>query len=129
MSDQCNSQCCRSCCDKARFAAYAIGIIGALCLVGWMTWYVAAKTRPPGVDLARADLRKKNLVEVRGVDKVALESYDWVDKSKGIVRLPIQRSLELSLQWGQDPAAAKSNLVARVEKANAKAPAVPNQYE
>jgi len=55
-----------------------------------------------------------------------------VNKDKGIVRLPIQRAVELTLQEWQNPAAARSNLISRVDKATAvppKAPEKPNPFE
>ena len=50
-------------------------------------------------------------------------------KGKGIVRLPVQRAVELTLQEWQNPGAARSNLISRVEKATALPPAKPNPYE
>ena len=43
------------------------------------------------------------------------------------MRIPIDRAVELSLKLWQDPAAARSNLIARVEKATAVPP--PQQLE
>jgi hypothetical protein len=46
-----------------------------------------------------------------------LEKYDWQDQAKGFVRIPIERAKELVLEEWQDPAAARSNLMARAAKA------------
>jgi len=48
------------------------------------------------------------------------------------VRLPIAEAKKLALRDWQNPAAARSNLIARVEKATAappKAPEKPNPFE
>lgn len=115
--------------DAAQLAAWLIGIAGTLLIVGWLAWLVAQRTRPPGVDQVRAELRRKNLAELRAENQAALTSYGWVDPTKGIVRLPVDRAVELTLQLWQDPAAGRSNLLARVAKATAKAPEKANPYE
>ena len=54
-----------------------------------------------------------------------LTTYGWVDQPKGVVRLPIAEAMQLTLRDWQNPAAARSNLIARVEKATAAPPAAP----
>ena len=61
-----------------------------------------------------------------------LTTYGWVDQPKGVVRLPIADAMQLVLRDWQNPAAARSNLIARVEKATAAppvAPAKPSAFE
>jgi len=36
-----------------------------------------------------------DLDSVRGNEQAVLESYDWVDRSNGVVRIPIDRAMEL----------------------------------
>jgi len=89
-------------------------------------------TQPAPVGANRVEERHKFLQDQRAADAKALNEYDWMDKDKGIVRLPVQRAVELTLQEWQNPAAARSNLISRVEKATAappKAPEKPNIYE
>src|SRR5881392_4535422 len=45
----------------------------------------------------RAEERVKKLNDVRDEEAKALTSYAWVDKSKGTVRLPIDRAMELTV--------------------------------
>lgn len=115
--------------DTARLAAWCIGVAGTFLIVGWLAWLVAERTRPAGVDQARAELRRKNLGELRAANEAALASYGWLDPTKGIVRLPVQRAVELSLQLWQDPAAARAELLSRLDKATAKPPEKPSEYE
>ena len=37
---------------------------------------------------------------LRGAEEVALHSYGWVDRRKGIVRIPIERAIELVAEKG-----------------------------
>lgn len=45
----------------------------------------------------RADERMKKLADLQAEDAKALNSYAWIDKNKGTVRLPIERAMELTL--------------------------------
>src|SRR5438477_8629468 len=45
----------------------------------------------------RAEERMKKLKDARDEEAKALASYAWVDKSKGTVRLPIDRAMELTV--------------------------------
>ena len=76
--------------------------------------------------------RKKNLAELRAVEAEALNTYGWVDQGKGVVRLPVARAMEITLLEYQNPVAARSNRVARADKAAVpapKAPETPNAFE
>jgi hypothetical protein len=80
----------------------------------------------------RAEERRKNLITARAEADQALKNYGWQDQAKGLVRLPVERAMEVALQEMQNPQAARSNLIARVEKATApapKAPEKPSEFE
>ena len=111
------------------FTAYAIAIVGTFLIMAALVWWMYHYTHPAPLGADRAQERYKNLREVRDADAKLLNEYDWQDKTKEIVRLPIARAMELTVQEWQNPAAARSNLVARVEKATAAAPPKPNIYE
>lgn len=118
--------------DAARWTVYAIGILGTFLIVALLVLAMQHYTRPAPVGANRVEERHKFLRDQRAADAKALSEYDWVDRDKGIVRLPVQRALELTLQEWQHPAAARSNLISRVDKATAappKAPEKPNIYE
>jgi hypothetical protein len=70
---------------------------------------------------------------LRAAEAQALNTPAWIDKGKGLVRLRIQDAMQLvEREWGQNPAAARSNLIARVEKATAPQPKgaeKPSAYE
>lgn len=42
----------------------------------------------------------KDLAEMREAEQKALTTYGWVDRQKGIVRVPIDRAMQLTLQRG-----------------------------
>ena len=113
--------------------AWAIGILGTFLLVAALVWAMRHYSQPAPLGEDRAAVRAKALAELRAAEAEALEQPGWVDATKGIVRLPIAAAMKIvERDWGQNPAAARSNLVARVEKANVappKAPEKPSPFE
>ena len=105
--------------------AYAIGILGSLLIVAALVWAMQRYAQPPPLGQDRVAVRKKALADLRAAEATELENYGWLDQPKGVVRLPIAEAMQLSLRDWQNPAAARSNLIARVEKATAAPPAAP----
>jgi hypothetical protein len=112
--------------------AYVIGILGSLLIVAALVWAMQRYAQPLPLGQDRAAVRKKALAELRAAEASELTTYGWVDQPKGVVRLPIAEAMQLALRDWQNPAAARSNLIARVEKATAAppvAPAKPSAFE
>ena len=123
-----------SCCsEKVRSTfAYFVAAVGAFLIVAVLVWQTRKLIQPPPLGEDRIAVRVKNLAEVRGLDSQALTTMGCVDQGKGIVRLPIETALKLAERDWQNPAQARSNLIARVEKATfvpPPPPAKPSQYE
>jgi hypothetical protein len=76
----------------------------------------------PAINADRAAVRAKALAEIRAAGTQALNQPGWIDENRGLVRLPISVAMQIAEHEWQDPAAARSNLTARVEKATAPAP-------
>ena len=109
-----------------------LGILAAFLVVAVLVGVMLSYNRPPPLDQGRVAQRKAALAEIRQASAQALSQNDWVDQNKGMVRLNITNAMELTLKEYQNPAAARSNLIARAEKAFAAPPAppaVPNKYE
>ena len=119
------------CCGTA--LAYIIGILGSFLIVGALVWAMYHFTQPAPLGEDRAAVRAKALMELRAAETEALNNPGWIDQPKGIVRLPIEDAMKMvERDWGQNPAAARSNLISRVEKATApppKVPEKPSQFE
>jgi hypothetical protein len=111
---------------------YIAGILGCFLIVAALVWAMRHYTRPAPLGEDRVAVRKKALAELRASEAEELNTYGWLDQGKGVVRLPIAEAMKLALREWQNPAAARSNLIARVEKATAlppKAPEKPNPFE
>jgi hypothetical protein len=75
-------------------------------------------TQAPPLNANRAAERAKALADIRAVETDALNNVGWIDPTKGLVRLPIDEAMKLVEVAWRNPSAARSNLIARVEKAN-----------
>lgn len=82
---------------------------------------------PPPVDAERRAERARALAELRAAENEALQNPAWIDPAKGLVRLPIDVAMELTAREWQNPAQARSNLIARVEQATAVPPPPPQK--
>ena len=112
--------------------AYFFGILGSFLIVAALAWAIHRYTQPPPLGEDRAEVRRKNLAELRAAEAEALHSTGWIDQSKGLVRLRIEDAMKLVERQWQNPSAARSNLIERVEKATAappKAPEKPSAFE
>jgi hypothetical protein len=129
MSCSTENQSC-GCCGIRWSYLFAVG--GAFLIVALLVWAMRHYTTPPPLAAQRAAEREKNLADLRAAEAVALNSYGWIDQGKGVVRLTVDRAVELTAAAGADPAAFRKDLIARVEKATAvppKAPEKPSAFE
>ena len=59
---------------------------------------VAATPHGNNYEQKRAEARKKKLNDARNAAAQELNSYGWVDKGKGVARIPIDRAMQLTLR-------------------------------
>jgi len=106
-------------------AAAALGFIIAGFIVAVLILAMKHASHPPAIDADRAAVRAKALADLRVAESNALNQAGWIDRNRGLVRLPISVAMQITENEWQNPIAAYSNLIARVEKATAPAPATP----
>ena len=102
-----------------------VGFLIACFLFAVIVAAVKFSTTVPAIDADRAAVRVKALAEIRATETRALNHPGWINQDRGLVRLPIAVAMQITEREWQDPAAARSNLTARVEKAAAPAPQAP----
>lgn len=111
-----------------RNLAYATGILGSFLIFGALVWAMRHYTQPLPLDQERVALHAKAFADMRGAEAEGLSTPAWIEQSKGLVRLPIGDAMELVVrEWGRNPAAARSNLITRMEKVTAPRPKAPEQ--
>jgi hypothetical protein len=119
---------------KNRFCL-VLAIAGTFLIVAALVGIMRKYTQPAPLGAARIQERKKDLAEIQAANAEALNNYGWQDQAKGLVRLKIAEAMRLTVQEYQIPAAARSNLIARADKAFAppppapKVPEKPNPFE
>jgi hypothetical protein len=118
-------------CNCGAVVAYSLAVLGAFLIVGGLVWVMYAYTRPEPLGEDRAAFRRKTLADVQQADADVLytPTYVWADRDKGIVRLPIKDAEQLALRLWQDPAAARTNLISRVERAFYVPPPPPTKFD
>lgn len=104
--------------SRINFGIYFVAALGAFLIVGGLAWLLYARTRPATLNQARIEERLKNLRDITVTSTDALNTYGWQDQTKQLVRLPITNAMDLVVREWKNPAAGRSNLLARLEKAN-----------
>lgn len=128
MSDETKSDCC----GRGKWWVVGLVLLATLLIVGVLIQAMIKYTTPAPLNAERAAFRKKTLVELRAANLEAMTTYGWVDQSRGIVRLPIEQAMKLTVAEWQDPAAGRAGLLARQARASAplpKAPEKPSAFE
>ena len=115
-----------------RASAAAVGLIIASVIFAFITVGLKLVLPVTAIDAARAAERTKALADMRVNEEKTLTTIGWIDRPRGIVRLPVETALPLAAQLWQNPAAARAELIARQEKARAdlpKASEKPSAFE
>jgi hypothetical protein len=108
----------KNCCSGAGKIAYAAAVLGAILIVVFLDRQLKKYTAAPAMNAGRAEERSKALSEIRNTEADALNNTGWIDPTKGIVRLKIEDAMALTESQWKNPAAARADLIKRVEKAN-----------
>lgn len=115
-------------CCSGRSLAILVAVLGACLIFVALVWITKKYTLPStAVDEARKVERAKARAELTAAEAQALKQVGWIDAGKGIVRLPIAEAMQLAEREWRNPAQARANLIARVEKATAPPPKPPEE--
>lgn len=118
--------------SSSQKAVSFLGILGAFLVVGLLIYVMKQTVPAPALNEARVKERKAALAELRDASAKAMNSYEVVDPNTNSVRLTVERAMELTIEEYKNPGAARSNLVAKAERANIpppKPPETPSKYE
>lgn len=96
--------------DKTGFWVTFLAALGCfvIFLLVLFVAYIPQRRTAPEVDLSKVppeeqwkytpEGRRAHLDELRAHEQAVATSYAWIDKNKGIVQLPIDRAMQLTLQ-------------------------------
>jgi hypothetical protein len=115
--------------SRCRMCLTIVVCVATFLLMAFLVNRMVKITRPEPVGVARATERavEGGKIRAEGVEKS--KSWGYVDAPRGIVRLPVEDAVKLTLQGYQKPAAFKADLAARLEKASVAPPKPKNDYE
>ncbi|MGH7977171.1 MAG: hypothetical protein ACREDS_01760 [Limisphaerales bacterium] len=102
----------------------AIGFIVASVIFAVLVVIVRFSVHVPAIDADREAAISKALFEIRTNEVASLNNAGWIDKARGIVRLPIATAMQIAGRNWQNPTNARADLIARAEKASAPLPKV-----
>jgi|SRR5437868_13760198 len=106
-----------------------LAITGTFLIVAAILYVTRQYTRPAPLGANRIQERQKFLAEIQAANTDGLNNYAWLDQAKGWIRLPITNAMDLTIREYRNPAAARSNLAMRADKAFAPPPPVPKAPE
>jgi hypothetical protein len=82
---------------RAPFSAW-LGVVLLFALFGVIVLVIVGPSpRKDDYEIKRAKAREEKLKTLREEDVKALTTYGWIDKNKGIARIPIEHAMELAL--------------------------------
>ena len=73
------------------------GLVMILLFSGFVIFLISEGESIPNVEDVHAQARLKNLTDLNTENQKVLTQYRWVDKSKGVVGVPIDRAVDLVL--------------------------------
>ena len=111
--------------NRVSLSVIITSLVMMLLFVGLAAFLVSQRENIPTVDEQTAEVRLKNLAELNAENQKFLTQYHWVDKSKGVVGIPIDRAMDLvvaQLQANKPHAAGPINPPAAAPAAASPAP-------
>jgi len=83
--------------QPALWPFFLAGLVMILLFWGINKWLMDGVGNPEPEEAARAEVRIKNLADLRTENAAKLEKYAWVDRAKGTVQIPIPQAMDLVL--------------------------------
>ena len=103
-----------------RASGAAVGFIIASLIFVALVVVVKFSIHVPAVDADRSAAISKALFEIRTNEAASLSNAGWIDRPRGIVRLPIETAMQIVGRT--DPASVRATLVWREKRASTPAP-------
>ena len=82
---------------KSSTPVIVTGLVMVLLFCGFALFLVSQGQSIPNVEEVNAQVRLKNLADLNSENQKVLTQYHWMDKSKGVVGVPIDRAMDLVL--------------------------------
>jgi hypothetical protein len=115
--------------DVNHASGAAVGFVIASVIFIVLVVIVKLSMAVPAIDADRATAISQALYQIHTNEIASLNSAGWIDRQRGIVRLPIDTAMQMAAQQWQNPSQARADLIARAQKATAPVPKAPNPFQ
>src|SRR3954470_3960487 len=103
-----------------------IGVVLLFAFFGLLALVIVrASPRGDSYEMKRAKARTEKLEAAQKENAAALTTYGWVDKTKGIARIPIENAMQLTMAELAQKKPAPANPIAAPATTPASQPAAP----
>lgn len=89
--------------SNAKYIRGALGIVILISAVAGLAILLYFTNRPEPLNLEIVKERKAKLAEVNAKQDELISKYGWIDKPKGIVQIPIEQSMKLTVEALRNP--------------------------
>jgi hypothetical protein len=108
---------------------YVVSILATFLLMAFLVRQMVRVTNPAPIGAERGAVRAKDNAEIRAAGANAAVSWGYANQPVGIVRLPIEEAMKITVQGYQNAAEFRKDMLAREEKASAPPPKAKNEFE
>lgn len=74
-----------------------LGAIGSLLIFAFILYFAYLPLRPESADATAKRERQERFAEHRAKEKSLAENYRWVNEPAGVVRIPVERAMQLTV--------------------------------
>jgi hypothetical protein len=114
---------------KSSLAISAVGVLGALAVVGFVVSRVSSAVKPADINEPRRLERLKFRDEVAHATTGTLTNAAVIDADRGTYRIPLESAKEIVLREWKTPSDGRKALLERLDKATAKLPETVSDFE
>lgn len=84
--------------SRTNFLLTFAGALGSILLFVIILLITYVPERPSSVNAAQAQARTERLQELQAKHRQELTTYEVIDRTEGVVRIPIDRAMELTVR-------------------------------
>ena len=114
---------------KGKLAITVVAVLATFLLMAFLVRQMVKFTQPAPVGASIGTARAEENAKIRAAGVDAAKNWGYSDLARGMVRLPMEDAMKLTVQGYQNAAGFKTDLVARAEKASAPPPKPVNPFE
>ncbi len=88
--------------SHSNYVLSVLGGLGSMLIVLFILFVAYLPNRPAPLDQAVVEARKERLTELRAKEREKTDSYAWINREQGKVRIPVDRAVRLTVERLED---------------------------